>query len=156
MDNPHLSRLKNRSPDDPDGLLGEGQLTPIEDQAYAVDGILRAVVCTTVAPDHVPDGVAALVEASIADSTRRAYCSDIAHLTAWGGLLPAEPALVTSYIAAHTETLSVATLVRRIATILKAHDARGLRSASGATPSSRAGSKPRPTRLADIKGASHN
>ena len=45
---------------------------------------------------------------------------------AWGGSLPAEPALVASYIAAHADTLSVATLVRRIATISKAHEARGL------------------------------
>ena len=37
-----------------------------------------------------------------------------------------EPALVASYLAAHAETLSVATLVRRIATISKAHEARGL------------------------------
>jgi integrase len=33
---------------------------------------------------------------------------------------------VASYLAAHAETLSVATLVRRIATISKAHEARGL------------------------------
>ena len=78
------------------------------------------------ATDDVPDEVAALVEASIADNTRRAYRSDLAHFAAWGGTLPAEPALVASYLAAHAETLSVATLVRRIATISKAHEARGL------------------------------
>jgi integrase len=33
---------------------------------------------------------------------------------------------VASYLAAHAETLSVATLVRRIATVSKAHEARGL------------------------------
>ena len=78
------------------------------------------------APDVVPDEVAALVEASIADNTRRAYRSDLDHFAAWGGTLPAEPALVASYLAAHAETLSVATLVRRIATVSKAHEARGL------------------------------
>ena len=78
------------------------------------------------APDPVPDEVAALVEASIADNTRRAYRSDLTHFAAWGGTLAAEPALVASYIAAHADTLSVATLVRRIATISKAHEARGL------------------------------
>ena len=67
-----------------------------------------------------------MVEASIADNTRRAYRSDLDHFAAWGGTLPAEPALVASYLAAHAETLSVATLVRRIATISKAHEARGL------------------------------
>src|SRR5208283_891182 len=70
--------------------------------------------------------VAALVEASIADSTRRAYRTDLAHFAAWGGQLPAEPAQVASFLAAHAQTLSVATLVRRIATISKAHEARGL------------------------------
>ena len=35
--------------------------------------------------------------------------------------------MVASYLATHSETLSVATLVRRIATISKAHEARGLR-----------------------------
>jgi len=43
-----------------------------------------------------------------------------------GGRLPAEPAVVASYLAAHAATLSVATLVRRIATLSKAHEARGL------------------------------
>ena len=76
--------------------------------------------------DPVSDEVAALVEASIADSTRRAYRSDLDHFAAWGGTLPAEPPLVASYLAAHAETLSVATLVRRIATISKAHEARGM------------------------------
>jgi len=76
--------------------------------------------------DPVPDAVAALVEASIADNTPRAYRSDLAHFAAWGGTLPSEPALVASYLAAHAETLSVATLVRRIATISKAHEATGL------------------------------
>ena len=74
----------------------------------------------------MPDEVAVLVEASIADNTRRAYRSDLTHFAAWGVTLAAEPALVASYIAAHAETLSVAMLVRRIATISKAHEARGL------------------------------
>ena len=72
------------------------------------------------------DRVAALVESSISDNTRRAYQSDLAHFDAWGGQLPADPAVVASYLAAHSETHSVATLVRRLATISKAHQARGL------------------------------
>ncbi len=86
---------------------------------------LLAVDCTARTPDPVPAGVAALVEASIAENTLRAYRSDPAHFAAWGGRLPAEPALVASYLAGHAETLSVATLVRRIATISKAHEAKG-------------------------------
>jgi integrase len=72
------------------------------------------------------DEVIALVENSISDNTRRAYQSDLAHFEAWGGQLPADPAVVASYIAAHAVTLSVATLVRRLATISKAHEARGM------------------------------
>ena len=70
--------------------------------------------------------VAALVENSISGNTRRAYQSDLAHFEAWGGDLPADPTVVASYLAAHAETLSVATLVRRMATISKAHEARGV------------------------------
>jgi integrase len=118
-DNPHLSRLKNGST----GPSEEGRPAAIEDQG--APGIL-AVNCKTKAPDPVSDEVAALVEASIAAATRRAYRSDLDHFAAWGGTLPAEPTLVASYLAAHSEGLSVATLVRRIATISKAHEARGL------------------------------
>ena len=56
-----------------------------EDQANAVDAAFYAVTCMTSAPDLVPGDVAALVEASIADNTRRAYRSDLAHFAAWGG-----------------------------------------------------------------------
>jgi site-specific recombinase XerC len=91
-----------------------------------VIGDLCAITCTTQTPNQVPDRVAALVEASIADNTRRAYRSDLAHFEACGGRLPAEPSTVASYLAAHAETLSVATLVRRLATISKAHEAGGL------------------------------
>jgi len=67
-----------------------------------------ASTCKLTPLDPVPNEVAAFIEASIADNTRRAYRSDLAHLSAWGGTLPAEPALVASYLAAHAETLSVA------------------------------------------------
>lgn len=52
-------------------------------------------------PVGVLDEVSALVEASIVDNTRRAYRSDLAHFALWGSHLPAEPALVASYLAAH-------------------------------------------------------
>jgi hypothetical protein len=82
--------------------------------------------CARHCTNDLADRVSALVENSISDNTRRAYRSDLAHFEAWGGQLSAEPAAVASYIAAHAETLSVATLVRRLATISKAHQARGL------------------------------
>jgi len=120
LDSAHLSRLRNGPPGDPDSPSNDGQPAPVEDQATGLDGSYLAM------PNRVPGEVAALIEASIAERTRRAYRTDLAHFAAWGGQLPAEPAQVASFLAAHAETLSVATLVRRIATISKAHEARGL------------------------------
>jgi integrase len=73
-----------------------------------------------------PLGVTRLIEHSLADSSRKAYRSDLDHFGAWGGAIPASPETVAAYLAAHVETLSVATLVRRIATLSKAHRAKGL------------------------------
>jgi integrase len=124
-DNPLLSRHTNGPSGDPDSLANEGGEGPVEDQLRPDRIPMFASTCMTRA-DPILDEVAALVEASIANNTRRAYRSDLTHFEAWGGTLPAEPALMASYLAAHAETLSVATLVRRIATISKAHEARGL------------------------------
>jgi integrase len=66
-----------------------------------------------------------LVRQSIAQSTRVAYDSDLRHFTAWGGNLPATPALIASYIAAYAGVLAVATITRRVATLSKAHQAMG-------------------------------
>jgi integrase len=110
-----LSRPQISLPDDPSSPPSEGRTLTLGPRAHAI-------TCTS----EVPDQVTALVEASIAENTRRAYRSDLAQFAAWGGQLPADPAVVASYLAAHAETLSVATLVRRIATISKAHEARGL------------------------------
>jgi integrase len=62
--------------------------------------------------------------ASLAENTRKAYLSDLDHFTAWGGLIPAGQETVAAYLADHAEKLSVATLVRRTASISKAHEAR--------------------------------
>ncbi|WP_436637648.1 site-specific integrase [Microbaculum sp. FT89] len=76
---------------------------------------------------HVlPDGVASYVRDSLAANTRRAYLSDLAHFEAWGGTIPAPDTMVADYLAQHCEALSVATLSRRLASIAKAHCARGL------------------------------
>lgn len=82
---------------------------------------LSADVCTR----HLPQKVAGYVADSLAESTRRAYLSDLSHFESWGGGVPASPAIIASYLAAHAELLSVATLVRRLASISKVHAARG-------------------------------
>jgi hypothetical protein len=66
----------------------EDQAAVVEDQASAVDEKVRAVTCTTWSPDQVPDAIASLVEASIADNTRRAYRSDLATFITWAGHAP--------------------------------------------------------------------
>jgi site-specific recombinase XerC len=73
----------------------------------------------------LPAGVLALIAKSISEGTRRAYRSDLAHFEAWGGTLPAAPNQIALYLADHADSLSVATLVRRIATLSKAHEAQG-------------------------------
>jgi integrase len=80
-----------------------------------------AINCRTI----IPEDVAAYLVDSLAANTQRAYHSDLTQFESWGGSIPASPALVASYLAAYANTLSVATLVRRIASISKAHEARG-------------------------------
>lgn len=58
---------------------------------------------------------------SVSDSTRRALKNDMDHFKAWGGRVPASPELVASYLTAHAEKLSIATLRRRLVSITKAH-----------------------------------
>lgn len=65
----------------------------------------------------IPENVAAYVADSLSANTQWAYLSDLAHFESWGGSIPANPALVASYLAAHADTLSVATLVRMLVTV---------------------------------------
>ena len=74
----------------------------------------------------LPPEVGAYVRDSLAPNTRKAYLSDLAHFEDWGGSIPASAETIATYLAAHAETRSVATLVRRIASLSKAHEARGL------------------------------
>jgi integrase len=81
----------------------------------------------------LPDGsqelaelVATYVQDSLAENSRRAYLSDLRQFEAWGGALPATAETIAAYLAAHADGLSVATLVRRLASLSKAHQARGL------------------------------
>ena len=83
-----------------------------------------ALICT------IPNEVTKYVAESLAHNTLRAYLSDLAHFENWGATIPASPTHVASYLAAHAETLSIATLIRRIASISKAHEARGLPNAT--------------------------
>jgi hypothetical protein len=76
--------------------------------------------------NNLPEAVASYVRDSLADNTRRAYESDLRHFELWGGSLPASPETVAAYLAAHADRLSVTTLIRRLASLSKAHQLRGL------------------------------
>ena len=54
------------------------------------------------------------VQAGFAPATKRAYRTDLDHFQAWGGTVPATDGQVAGYLAEHAETLSVATLGRRV------------------------------------------
>src|SRR5262249_35383770 len=76
--------------------------------------------------NDLPEAVASYVRDSLAENTRRAYQSDLRHFELWGGSLPASPETIAVYLAAHADHLSVTTLIRRLAALSKAHQARGL------------------------------
>ena len=63
--------------------------------------------------------------ATLSPNTQKAYQKDIAHFLSNGGKIPATPTCVASYLATYAQTLSVATLNRRIVTIGWAHALQG-------------------------------
>jgi integrase len=89
--------------------------------ASADTDFVRAINCTMLA-----EAVRTYVSASLATATQRAYLADMAHFESWAGPIPATPERVAAYLAAHADSLSVATLVRRVAAISKTHQARSL------------------------------
>jgi site-specific recombinase XerC len=70
--------------------------------------------------------VARFVNDSLAENTRKAYLSDLSEFERWGGSIPASAETVAAYMAARADTLAVASIVRHVASISKAHEARGL------------------------------
>jgi integrase len=83
---------------------------------------VSAINCTS----HLPNTVARFVNDSLAENSRRAYLSDLAEFERWGGSIPASAETVAAYLAARADTLAVATLVRHLASISKAQEARRL------------------------------
>lgn len=92
----------------------------------------------TARPPNASRAVQDLLHASIAENTRRAYRSDLAHFLAWGGSIPAKPELVAAYLADWAGRLAVASLTRRLASISRAHTSQGF---------------PSPTKSDLVKGA---
>jgi Phage integrase, N-terminal SAM-like domain len=80
-----------------------------------------AINCTSAEPNTVAD----YIRESLAENTRVAYMSDLAHFESWGGQIPAAPETIAEYLVAHADILSVATLNRRLAALSKVHRSRG-------------------------------
>jgi integrase len=72
-------------------------------------------------PQDISDTVRKYVSQSLSENTRRAYRADLDHFIAWGGSIPCPAETLAEYLAAHADKLAPATLVRRIASIGKAH-----------------------------------
>lgn len=90
-------------------------------------GNISAINCTDYSnyARRLPDHLASLVRDSLSENTRRAYASDLARFEAWGGTIPAAPEIMAEYLAAHAASHSVASLVRWMASLAKAHRAKG-------------------------------
>ena len=68
----------------------------------------------------------AYIRECVAKNTQIAYRSDLAHFERWGGQIPAAPETIVNYLAAFADTLTIATLNRRLAALSKAHRSLGL------------------------------
>lgn len=83
-------------------------------------------VSATDTPHAVPAIVARYLTESTSEATRRGYDADLRKFFEWGGSIPSAPESVALYLAEHADTLTAATLSRRLAAISKAHAVRGL------------------------------
>ena len=65
------------------------------------------------------------IKAATADNTRQAYRNDICHFENWGGVLPATPEDVSTYLQHFAHTLNPRTLSRRLTAIKNWHNYQG-------------------------------
>lgn len=91
----------------------------------ANDAICAAAEFSAINCTDIDARITELVENSLSRNSRRAYRSDLAAFEAWGGTIPATPKLLAAYLASHADSLAIATLTRRLATISRAHNAAG-------------------------------
>ena len=80
------------------------------------------------ASDQCDSSVRQYIDAALADNTLRAYSADLKHFIAWGGVIPATPEQVATYIAHHAKCLAYTTLSRRLIAIARAHISQGMSS----------------------------
>jgi integrase len=75
---------------------------------------------------EISPGTGFFIQNSVSENSRRAYESDLREFERGGGSIPASAETIAEYLAQNARTLSVATLVRRLASLSKAHEVRGL------------------------------
>lgn len=81
--------------------------------------------------DNMDRVVKKYIDASQANSTKRAYASDLRHFIAHGGCVPCTPKRLAKYLAkSANDGLKIATLERRLTAIHKAHEAQKLPSSA--------------------------
>jgi integrase len=102
---------------------------PLTRDNLHLSGVTMAVqssqVCAINCTNTEPSTVADYIRESLAENTRVAYLSDLAHFESRGGQIPATPEAIAEYLVAHANVLSVATLNRRLAALSKVHRSRG-------------------------------
>src|SRR3982074_3625274 len=101
-----------------DELLTRDNL-PLSRVTMAVQSAIEpsAINCTNSQPNTGAD----YIRESLAENTRVASLSDLAHFESWGGRIPAAPETIAEYLVAHADVHSVATLNRRLAALSKVH-----------------------------------
>ncbi|KAB0537045.1 integrase [Pseudochrobactrum saccharolyticum] len=87
---------------------------------------IRAINCNRdFGHSALPSNVQDFLSHSLSESTKRSYKADLAHFEATGRTLPARSADIASYIAEMAGHYAVATIERRLASLVKAHRSRG-------------------------------
>jgi len=81
---------------------------------------------------ELAENIEGYLRSAISDNTSRAYKTDLEHFQAWGGTIPSTPEMIAAYLAAHADSLSMATLTRRLAAISKKHKVHGFQSSTSA------------------------
>ena len=94
-------------------------------QPIPAEAVHRAAVSNPISLCTDPE-ILRYIEAATSTNTVRAYNSDLAHFLAWGGAIPVDSQVLARYVAVHGNTLSGATLARRLVAIRREHVLQGL------------------------------
>lgn len=100
----------------------------IASEAQPIDASSRAINCTwdlNGCTKELPADVMSAIRSSLSVNTRRAYASDIAKFSEWGGTVPCTPVEIASFLTFLANDHKAASIVRMLASLSKAHRASG-------------------------------